>query len=336
MYIKSYRFNCGQSTQNVIVVVFVADPKRDDNPEKKTTDDGKTRVSTSLGNIAKKHGSSREKSSTTSPPGDSNRGEKRASTSSADEFSPEKRQRHSAADERTLKAEHTHAHSPKHRLTKTPEHDAAPTHALIGSRAVGDLKASLNPWSELAEKSNYLGGMGIDWPLARSLYAALPYSSSAASLPGYCTGLCCNPYVGHVPGMPLLCGSTCQQPFCFSCYPMLPTKPLHGCLGGSLRPTLSSAAVTPCGMLCPSLPLGYGADQPQDTLGYLKLHELAGLAPAYGLAGDALAQSLAATTATSPARRRHTSTEATQRSKTKRKCGDVTLVERPLDLSVRN
>ena len=301
-----------------------ADSKLDHEADRKRSDDGKCRATTSLANIAKKHCNSREKSSsstTTMPSGD--RSEKRHSTS-PDEYSPEKRQRHSLAEE----------HSPKH-VTKTPERDTLPKH-VSGSR-VGDLKTSLNPWSELAEKSSYLGGVGLDWPLARSLYAALPYSSPAASLPGYCTGLCCNPYLGHVPGMPLLCGSTCQQPFCFSCYPMLPTKPLHGCLSGSLRQTLPSAAVTPCGMLCPSHPLGYGADQPQDTLGYLKLHEqLAGLAPSYRLASDAFAQSLAATTATSPAKRRHGSTEAGQRSKTKRKCGDVTLVERPLDLSVRN
>ena len=61
------------------------------------------------------------------------------------------------------------------------------------------------------------------------------------------------------------------------------------------------------------------------------LHELAGLAPSYhGLASDSLAQSLAA----SAAKRRLASTDV--RSKTKRKCGDGTIVERPLDLSVRN
>ena len=281
----------------------------------------KASTATPLGNTPSKHATTREKSSSAmAPSGDSVRSEKRHSTS-ADEYSPEKRQRHGSAGGE---------HSPRRVTSRTPERDTVPKPVIGGS----DAKPSMYPWSELVEKSNYLGGMGLDWPLARSLYASLPYSNPAAALPSYCTGLCCNPYLGHVPSMPMMCGSTCQQPFCFSCYPMMPTKPLHGCLTGSLRhPTLPSAAVTPCGLLYPSHPLGYSAEHPHESAGYLRLHELAGLAPSYhGLASDALAQSLAASAAS--AKRRLASTDV--RSKTKRKCGDGTIVERPLDLSVRN
>ena len=298
--------------------------KRDLDADKKRTGDGTCSTVPPLGNTPKKHATSRENSSSAmTPSGDSIRSEKRHSTS-ADEYSPEKRQRHGSAGE----------HSPRRVTSRTPERDTVPKPVNGGS----DAKPSMYPWSELMEKSNYLGGMGLDWPLARSLYASLPYRSPVASLPNYCTGLCCNPYLGHVPSMPMMCGSTCQQPFCFSCYPMVPTKPLHGCLTGSLRhQTLPSAAVTPCGLLYPSHPLGYSAEHPHESAGYLKLHELAGLAPSYhGLASDSLAQSLAASAAAAAAaaKRRLASTDA--RSKTKRKCGDGTIVERPLDLSVRN
>ena len=135
----------------------------------------KANTATPLGNTPSKHATSREKSSsTTTPSGDSNRCEKRHSTS-ADEYSPGKRQRHGSAGGE---------HSPRRVTSRTPERDTVPKPVIGGS----DATPSMYPWSELVEKPNYLGGMGLDWPLARSLYASLPYSSPAAALPSYCTG----------------------------------------------------------------------------------------------------------------------------------------------------